>query len=151
MSLPLTSTSSHHNRRTRFGRASRIFSLGRRTEITRRGISLQLESTSFNAAHDTLLETLSRKESGVGTALRSLYDVGALVGILGLISGMFLLFWSLVRTVNPQALPTGSTSDDSGTGFSSSASGVAIFDHSSTSQLRPIVSRSFRKGCVSRN
>lgn len=139
MSLPLTSTSSHQNRRTRFGRAPRIFSLGRRTEISRRGFSLQLESTSFNAAHDTLLETLSREESVVGAALRSLYDVGALVGILGLISGLVLLLWSLVRTVAPETLPTGPSSDNQGAGFSSSASGVAIFDHSSTSQLRPIV------------
>lgn len=141
MSLPLTSSSSHHLPRTRFGRASHVHSLGRQTKISRRGLSIQLESTSFNAAHDALLETLSRKESGVSTALRSLYDLGALVGILGLVGGVFLLFWSLVRTITPEAPSTDAGSDNQTAAFSSSASGVAIFDHSSSSQLRPIVSR----------
>lgn len=139
MSLPLTATSSHPNRRARVGRASRIFTVGRQTEVTRRGLSLQLESTAFNATHDRWLESLSREDSGVGAALRSLYDFGAGIGLLGLVAGICFMVISLAQSVFPTASSSEPTAGESADGLTSAASGIAIFDHASSSQLRPIV------------
>lgn len=94
MSLPLSRPG---RRSSRSKGGLRVIQLGRKTEITQRGVVLRLETTALNGAHDVLGDILTRREMARGRLVRSFYDVGALVGVTGLLGGLGTLLWSAIQ------------------------------------------------------
>ena len=146
MSIPLTNS---NRRPTRSRNGLRIVHLGRHTQITHRGIALRFETTAFNRTHDSLGDVLTRRRSAGGQAVRAFYDVGALIGVLGLVGGLALLLWSAIQisaslASTREGRTTPSLQNSTVTGSSAiphyESGSSSLYSSPSDVMLRPIVS-----------
>lgn len=81
---PLLPTQAHAAPRGRT--AFLAFQVPRHTQVSLSGIKLQISTTRWNAAHDRLGTFLSRRANrSAARAVQAAYDVGAVLGALGLL------------------------------------------------------------------
>lgn len=65
------------------------------TQITLHRLSLRIQSTVFNTKHDSLTETLSMATwSRVRNGLVHFYDLGSILGLVGMLGSLLLLMWT---------------------------------------------------------
>lgn len=63
------------------------------TQFVLKNVYLRVQTTKWNVRHDVLAGTLIRKRK-VGWALRWFYDIGCLLGLLGMLVGLGVLAWT---------------------------------------------------------
>lgn len=69
-----------------------------RTKVFLRGLHVRVQTTAFNAPHDTLSATLrQRKSRRRKHLLQLLYDTGSILGIIGMFLALFLLLWTTAQ------------------------------------------------------
>ncbi|KAF9465401.1 hypothetical protein BDZ94DRAFT_1320225 [Collybia nuda] len=88
--LPFVFTPDHRRRRRFWNLSS--------TQVILKGIHLRVQTTAWNARHDTFTTSL-RREWKVTRALKLLYDVGCLLGVLGMLAGLGALLWTCGQTL----------------------------------------------------
>ncbi|KAI0300117.1 hypothetical protein B0F90DRAFT_454255 [Multifurca ochricompacta] len=68
------------------------------TTVTLKGVYLRVESTALNYAHDILAQWLSRNRAvHFRTILRSTFDLGIMISLLGMAVALALLAWTFVQ------------------------------------------------------
>jgi hypothetical protein len=68
------------------------------TTVTLAGPYLRVESTAFNAGHDTLVQWLGRnRNAGARVVLRSVFDAGIVISLLGMVVALTVLAWTFVQ------------------------------------------------------
>jgi hypothetical protein len=71
------------------------------TVVTLTGPYLRVESTAFNAVHDTVVQWLSPKNGTarvrIRTALRAVFDSGIVISLLGMLVALAVLAWTFVQ------------------------------------------------------
>ena len=68
------------------------------TTVTLAGPYLRIESTAFNASHDTLVQWLCRNRNArARTILRAVFDSGIVISLLGMAIALALLAWTFVQ------------------------------------------------------
>ena len=68
------------------------------TTVTLAGPYLRVESTAFNPGHDTLVQWLSRnRNAGARVVLRSVFDAGIVISLLGTVVALTVLAWTFVQ------------------------------------------------------
>ena len=68
------------------------------TTVTLIGPHLRIESTVFNAGHDTLAKWLGRsRNAGARAILRSVFDAGVVISLLGMVVALAVLAWTFVQ------------------------------------------------------
>lgn len=71
------------------------------TQVTLHKLSLRVHSTAFSSTHDHLTEVLwNPARSRARNALTRFYDMGSLLGVVGMLSSLFLLIWTSMRMLN---------------------------------------------------
>src|SRR6266850_2494752 len=69
------------------------------TTVTLAGPYLRIESTAFNASHETLVQWLCRSRNArARTILRVVFDSGIVISLLGMMVALALLAWTFVPT-----------------------------------------------------
>lgn len=112
------------------------------TEVTVKHLNIRLKTEAFNGFHDELAGWLSPNKSPVlRQRLLRLYDLGSLVGVIGMLLGFCLLFLT-VASLSSELLHTGRDGHTSSTvtkrGLDHTG-GTASFA-SDTLKINPIVS-----------
>jgi hypothetical protein len=68
------------------------------TTVMLAGPYLRVESTVFNAGHDTLVQWLDRRRNaGVRVTLRFMFDAGIAISLLGMVVALTVLAWTFVQ------------------------------------------------------
>jgi hypothetical protein len=68
------------------------------TTVTLAGPYLRIESTAFNASHDTLVQWFCRNRNArARTMLRVVFDSGIVISLLGMMVALALLAWTFVQ------------------------------------------------------
>jgi hypothetical protein len=70
------------------------------TKVSLRKLHLRIETTRWNHQQDALANWLARNRPWA-RGLAVFYNVGAVLGVLGLIASLVLLFWASTRTAAP--------------------------------------------------
>jgi len=93
--LPLAKTTTPN----RTLRPSTLYRLRRHTEVTYSFLTLRLETTSLNSAHEDLGLWLVKRQSGLRYTLNIIYNTGSMVGVLGMFIAMVFLGWTAANLV----------------------------------------------------
>lgn len=76
------------------------------TEVTVKHLNIRLKTDAFNAFHDELSTWLSSDKSQIlRQLLLRLYDLGSIVGVIGMVLGFYLLFLT-VTSLSSELLHT---------------------------------------------
>jgi hypothetical protein len=69
------------------------------TVVALTGPYLRVESTAFNAVHDTVVQWLSPQNgtARIRTALRAVFDSGIVISLLGMLVALAVLAWTFVQ------------------------------------------------------
>lgn len=122
---------------------TKTYYLGRHSDLTLTWTSLRLQTTTFNRAHDALMERLEDDSPQVRAVLRALYDLGVVVATAGMFGGVALMVWSLPLVIAPSDSSLVHTeTSPSVEPFENRAAGMGAFGSASNAVLRPIVSPS---------
>lgn len=74
------------------------------TTVTLAGPYLRIESTAFNASHETLVQWLCRSRNArARTILRVVFDSGIVISLLGMMVALALLAWTFVQLAHRSA------------------------------------------------
>ncbi|KAI0712062.1 hypothetical protein C8Q76DRAFT_768815 [Earliella scabrosa] len=80
----------------------------RETRVTLRNLHLNIQSTAWNASHQYLAARLKRRDRWRAVLLLA-YDIGSVLGVLGMLGSVLLLAWTAVRLAfswyDPPSLP----------------------------------------------
>ncbi|TFK37045.1 peptidase family M50-domain-containing protein [Crucibulum laeve] len=64
------------------------------TTVTVHSLYLRVQTTAWNAYHDTLANKLSRRGRVLAAVLRGFYDIGTVAGMLGMLLSLGFLAWT---------------------------------------------------------
>jgi len=75
------------------------------TTVTLAGPYLRVESTAFNASHDTLVQWLCRSHNAhARMILRAAFDSGIVVALLGMVVALAVLAWTFAQLARKSVL-----------------------------------------------